>query len=354
LNILVVRLRLIGDVVFTTPAIRALRRRWPDATITYIVESSAAPVVSHNPDLTEVLVIPHERGWARVRADWRLARRLRAARFDLAIDMHGGPRSAWLTWASGARRRIGYDIDGRTWMYTEVAHRPRGLHPRHSVQNQWDLLRVVDPGIPADPTPEQDPTVMVAGPAAEASVADRWTQWHIPPDGRVVVLHVSAGNPFRRWPEPAFADVAAALVRQSPDRWVLITSGPSDLDAAGRVAAAAGSQTDASRVLVAGDLTLAELRAVLDRAALYVGGDSGPLHIASTSRVPIVGLYGPTLAERSAPWRSAQWPTRSVDVGTLPCRPCDQRVCAPGDYRCLTGIGANAVIEAAEALLETK
>lgn len=354
MNILVVRLRLIGDVVFTTPAVHALRRRWPDAHITYVVEAAAAPVVAHNSDISDLIVVPHERGWARVRADWQLARRLRAARYDMAIDMHGGPRSAWLTWASRAPRRVGYDIDGRTWMYTDVVHRPRGLHPRHSVQNQWDLLKAVDPNIPVDPTPETDPTRMVAGPAAEASVAHRLAEWRIPADGRVIVLHVSAGNPFRRWPEPAFADVVAALVRQSPDRWVLITSGPSDLEAAERVAAAARADVDPSRVLVAGDITLAELRALLDHAALYIGGDSGPLHIASTSRVPVVGLYGPTLPERSAPWRSASIPTRSLDAGALPCRPCDQRVCAPGDFRCLTGIGADAVRDAAEALLETK
>jgi ADP-heptose:LPS heptosyltransferase len=85
---------------------------------------------------------------------------------------------------------------------------------------------------------------------------------------------------------------------------------------------------------------------LFDRAALYIGGDSGPLHIAATTRVPIVGLYGPTLPVRSAPWRSDRYPTESVDVGELPCRPCDQRVCAPGDFRCLTRIQPEQVLEA--------
>jgi ADP-heptose:LPS heptosyltransferase len=89
----------------------------------------------------------------------------------------------------------------------------------------------------------------------------------------------------------------------------------------------------------------------MDRAALFVGGDSGPLHIASTSDVAIVGLYGPTLPARSAPWRPAELPTASVDVGELPCRPCHQRRCAPGDFRCLTTLSAAAVTEAAERLL---
>ncbi len=356
MNILLVRLRLIGDVVFTTPAIRALRRRFPDARLTYVVEPSAAPVVAHNPHLTDVLVTPPLRGWARLREDWRVARRLRAARFDLAIDFHGGPRSAWLTWASGAPRRVGYDIDGRAWMYTDVVHRPRGLHPRHSVENQWDLLRAIDPAWSDGPDPARDAVEMAAGPDADAAVTARWDQWRLPPDARAIVLHVSAGNPFRRWPEAAFADVITALVRQSPDRWVLVTSGPSDQDAASRVVEQARSAAGdrATRVIEARDLSLAELRALVGRAALYIGGDSGPLHVAATTTTPIVGLYGPTLAARSAPWRDRALPVASLDAGPLDCRPCDQRVCAPGDFRCLTGIRAATVVTAAEALLETK
>jgi ADP-heptose:LPS heptosyltransferase len=76
------------------------------------------------------------------------------------------------------------------------------------------------------------------------------------------------------------------------------------------------------------------------------------LHIASTSDIPIVGLYGPTLPERSAPWRPVDLGTASIDVGALPCRPCHQRTCVPGDFRCLTGISPDAVGREAERLLE--
>jgi ADP-heptose:LPS heptosyltransferase len=274
------------------------------------------------------------------------------------VDLHGGPRSAWLTWASGAPRRIGYDIDGRTWMYTETVHRPRGLHPRHSVENQWDLLPAVDTGFPLAPTRDQDRVEMPVSEEARTSVLARLCARGVPltPSARLVVFHVSAGNPFRRWPESAFANVAAGLVRQSTGRWVLLTAGPSDAAAVQRVLAQARIEAPeaADRLIDAGDVTLAELRALLDSAALYIGGDSGPLHVASTSDVPIVGLYGPTLAERSAPWRPDTIPVASVDVGALPCRPCDQRVCAPGDFRCLTSIPPEAVLAAAERLLENR
>jgi ADP-heptose:LPS heptosyltransferase len=104
-------------------------------------------------------------------------------------------------------------------------------------------------------------------------------------------------------------------------------------------------------VLQCGEFSLAELRALFDRAALYIGGDSGPLHVAATTAVPIVGLYGPTLPARSAPWRASRWRSEAVEVSDLPCRPCDQRTCEPGDFRCLGRIEPQQVIDAAERLL---
>jgi ADP-heptose:LPS heptosyltransferase len=96
---------------------------------------------------------------------------------------------------------------------------------------------------------------------------------------------------------------------------------------------------------------LAELRALIARSAVYIGIDSGPVHVAATTDTPIVQLLGPTLAERSRPWRDPRWFTEIVDVGALPCRPCNQRQCAPGDFRCLTRITADQVVAAAERAL---
>jgi ADP-heptose:LPS heptosyltransferase len=171
------------------------------------------------------------------------------------------------------------------------------------------------------------------------------------PEHRLIVMHVSAGNPFRRWPPPSFAAVAAALAASDERRRIVVTSGASDEGAAHQVVADARARLGDGalhRVLEETEFSLAELRALVERAALYIGGDSGPLHVAATSRVPIVGLYGPTLPARSAPWRSPDVPAESVEVTGLPCRPCDQRVCQPGDFRCLTWIQPQQVVEAAE------
>lgn len=346
MRVLLVRLREIGDVVFTTPAIRALRAHFPDAHLTYIVEPHAAPIVEGNPHLDRVIVAPRSRGLRGLARDVALGRSLRAARFDLAIDFHGGPRAGLLTWLSGATERIGYAIAGRGWMYTRRLARPRALRPRHSVENQWDLLAAL--GI-APPDRVAHAVEMPADPAVAADVAARLAAAGVADTDRVVVIHVSAGNPFRRWPPEHFVALTAALARRTGAR-IVVTSGPSERDAREHVVASARAllaADAAARVPSCGEFSLAELRALVDRAQLFIGGDSGPLHVAATSRVPIVGLYGPTLPARSAPWRDPVIPLASIEPGPLPCRPCHQRTCAPGDFRCLVSIPAERVVEAA-------
>ena len=351
MRILLVRLRQIGDVVFTTPAIHALRQRFPDAHLSYLVEPAAAPIVAGNPHLNEVIVAPRARGLRGWRDDLALGRRLRAQRYDLAIDFHGGPRASLLTWLSGASVRLGYDVVGRGWMYTRRIARPRALRRRHSVENQWDLLAPL--GV-APPDRAAFPMEMPPDAGAAAAVAARLGRAGVVDGNRLIVVHVSAGNPFRRWPAAYFVDLIVSLAAGDAARRVVVTSGPSEGDAANRVIAEAQARLGGARagqVLTCGEFSLAELRALLDCAALYIGGDSGPLHVAATTGVPIVGLYGPTLPIRSAPWRAGTWITESVDAGELPCRPCEQRVCEPGDFRCLTSITPALVSDAAERAL---
>ena len=352
MKILVLRLRLLGDVVFTTPLIRALRRHYPDAHLTYVVEPLAEPIVRNNPHLNEVLVVPLRRGLARVRDDMAVARRLRRERFDIAIDLHGGPRSGWLTWATRAPIRVGYTTPGRTWIYTHVVPRPADLGPMHSVLKQWELLRPL--GSEAC-VPARDAVEMPVDPDAQAALDRRLAQAGISRGDPLVVIHVSAGNPFRRWPAESFATLVVELARRDASRRFMLTSGPSDSNAARAIAARAREQLGAGGSAVAhGEFEVGELRALADRAAVYIGNDSGPRHIAATTSAPIVALFGPTLSERSMPWRDPRWFAEAVDGGTLPCRPCRQHTCEPGDFRCLTTIAPQRVVEAAERALLTR
>jgi ADP-heptose:LPS heptosyltransferase len=194
---------------------------------------------------------------------------------------------------------------------------------------------------------------MAVDPRAADGVRGRLARAGVGPGHRVIVVHVSAGNPFRRWPLESFAALVAQLVQADVSRRVIVISGPSERAAAAQVIDRSRALVPqcAERVLDCGEFDLDEVRALVDRAALFIGGDSGPMHIASTSAVPIVGLYGPTLPVRSAPWRSSEWPSEAAEVGGLPCRPCDQRTCVPGDFRCLTWLKPEDVAAAAERAL---
>ena len=166
-----------------------------------------------------------------------------------------------------------------------------------------------------------------------------------------------AHNPPRPRPAPARPMRRCrgrATASRDEETRVIVTSGPSDAAAAARVVAEARATLPTPKrdhVLEVGDFSLPELRALLDRAALYVGGDSGPLHLAATTTVPIVAVYGPTLPVRSEPWRDPSLVTESVETAGLACRPCDQRTCVPGDFRCLTRIAPDQVMAAAERAL---
>ena len=351
MHILLIRLRMIGDVVFTTPAIRAVRRQFPGARISYLVEDAAAPIVKGNPHLDEVIAVPLTSGIRRLADDWRIGADLRRRKFDLVVDFHGGPRGSWLTWLSRAPTRIGYTVAGRSWMYTTAIARPRGLRPRHSVQNQWDLLTAI--GI-ASPDPAHDPVEMAESVAASQAVDRRLAGCGIGTEAPLIVIHVSAGNPFRRWPAERFAETAAALVEEDPRRVVILTSGPSEVDAADQVGRAARERVGAehaARIAQCGEFDLAELRSLIGRAALFIGGDSGPLHIAGTTGTPVVGLYGPTLPVRSSPWRDGRIPSEVAEIDGLSCRPCEQRTCVHGDFRCLTTLPADKVIQASHRAL---
>lgn len=349
LNILLIRLRLVGDVVFTTPALRALRTRFPHARLTYLVEAAAAPILVGNSHLNDLVIVPRRRGLRRMWDDLTLARTLRRHAYDVVIDFHGGPRSSLLAWATRAPVRIGYTIAGRRWAYTRTVERPRDLRAaRHSVENQFDLLLPL--GISA-PDPVREPLEMAPDEAVEAMVGTKLRQAGAESGCPMVLVHVSAGNRFRCWPLESFAETIVRLAEADRRTRFVITAGPSDRPAAAIVSADVARRLGWNPVLDCGELSLAELRALAGRASLFIGGDSGPLHIAGTTSVPIVALYGPTLPARSAPWRDPGITHEAVEIADLPCRPCDQRRCVPGDYRCLTRISPEMVFGAAERAL---
>ena len=257
-----------------------------------------------------------------------------------------GPRSGWLTWATRAPMRVGYDVSGRRWMYTHRIARPRGYQPRHSVLNQWDLVAPVV-GTPGElPSPERDRVEMPVPDASRAAMRGatgidgrgaRRRSRSCCTRARESVPPVAGGVVSLKWPR--------TLAGDRRDRRVIVLGDRADESLAAEIAGepARRIRRRGGRILPALGWPLDHVRALMERAALFVGGDSGPMHIAATTDVPIVAIFGPTLPALWTPWRPARLPLAIVEAGPLPCRPCDQRVCQPGDFRCLRNIGPDRV-----------
>jgi ADP-heptose:LPS heptosyltransferase len=309
--------------------VAALKKTYPRSSLTYVVEKPYARLVEGNPALDEVIALEPRLS---APASLRLIRRLRARRFDAVIDFHGGPRTSLWTFLSGAGLKVGYLIRGRGWPYDIALPRGRAEGPIHSAENHLNLVRAAGAKV------GRPPTVFLPPPRpGEKARIDRIFRDNKLAGTKPVVLHIGAGNRFRDWGADNLAALARRLAALSGVR-VILAGGEADLD---RAEALLGSGTVPALSLV-GELNLAELREVIRRAALFVGPDSGPMHIASTTRTPIVALFGPTLPAHFAPWgREAVLVEKD-----LPCRPCNQRKCGRGDFHCLAGISVDEVFAA--------
>ena len=165
---------------------------------------------------------------------------------------------------------------------------------------------------------------MVVNDQARARIHERLGDAGVRSDDPLVVIHVSAGNPFRRWPMPSFVELIVTLAERDPRRRFLVTSGPSEQAARQTVMNAARARLGPARadtIVDVGELDLSELHATLAHAALFVGPDSGPLHIASTTKVPIVDSTGPRFPFDRGPGAARCFPPSRSRSPTFPAAP---------------------------------
>jgi heptosyltransferase I len=289
-RILLVRLSAIGDVIHTLPLVCAIRKRFPSVWLTWVVEEKAAAVLEGHAAINEVIVLP--RGWLKSPGRvWRLRRKLRQAKFDLAIDAQGLTKSAAAAWLSGAPRRIGFgDPWGRElsrWLNTELVDTTKP----HAVERHLELLR---------PLGIESPAVKFDIPESEASrlAAEEIIRNH-GAEGGFALIAPGAGWPSKLWPASRFAQVAAYLGRQWNLPTLVISGNAQERSWAEQIAT-----ESMGRAKPAPSMSLAVLAAVAKRARLFVGSDTGPLHLAAAVGTPCVGLYGPWSAEKHGPYGS--------------------------------------------------
>lgn len=334
-KILLIRLRRIGDVVMTTPALTTLREGFPFAKITYVIEAPYRELVEGHPALDRVIVLPRKPGIQEFRQQ---IRRIRGEAYDVVIDFHGGPRASLLTLFSGTRLKIGYKIKYKSFIYDFALPREPERGHFHSVENHINLVTALGIEPRSTHTLSLPPSTHL-----EVEKIQRVLGAHALENSKIIILHISAGNVFRDWGSERLVRLTNLLGQIPEVKIVLVGSGDD------RMAEETILKTsDAPLTSMVSRLNLRELKELISQSTLFVGPDSGPMHIASTTTTPIVAYFGPTLPAHFGPWKAQS----TVIEKDFDCRPCRQRQCIYGDIRCLKTISPEEVVEACLPYLE--
>ena len=377
-RILLIRPDHIGDLLFATPALRVLRKAFPDAHLACMIGPWGKAVLEHNPHLDQIIVCEFpaltRKPKASLLAPYRTlqtwAVRLRSLRFDMAVVLRFDHWwGALLTYLAGIPRRVGYDIpECRPFLTQAVPY----VSQRHEVQQNLTLVKRavhsrrgkafadkshteaclaldenVHPGHEVGReclTPTEFPVLAVDQEYITGYLAQRG----VAAEQNLVAVHPGAGAPVKLWRPEAWAQVADAIA----DRWqarIVITSSRDELDLAWSVYARMHSDA----IVAAGDTTLGQLAALFQRCRLVMGPDCGPLHLAAATGTPTVHLYGPVDPRKFGPWGDPEkHPVLTSDRECIPCNRLDYSSEELPSHPCVRGITTEAVLGAAERLLE--
>jgi lipopolysaccharide heptosyltransferase I len=303
LRIAIVKLSSLGDVIHALPVARALRRAYPAAHLTWVVEAREYALLRDHPDLDAVLSVD-TRLWRRLirrpvgaRLVWRkLARlqaRIRASRFDVTLDVQGLIKSGLLTASTGAPLRIGFSPAWcGEWPNSLFTNR-HVTPPEHALHVVEQYLALLEPLGVAEAKPEFH---IPARPEAERRMEEFLGGQGITRHDTLIALNPGAGRANKRWPVPHMRALAERLGAE-PGVHVLLLWGPGELDMARQI-----RDGLSVKAILAPPTDLDELTALLRRSALLVANDTGPLHLAAALGTPSLGLYGPTPAQRNRPY----------------------------------------------------
>src|SRR5437773_621339 len=326
-RILGIELRYVVDVLLATPVLSRLRESFPKARLVMLVNSGTDDMVRDHPALDEVLVL--ERG--NLAQQWRFVQDLRRRHFDLVIDLTDADRSALLSWLSRGPMRLGYNSEGR-WrgvLYTQVVDADR--FAMHTVRYHLKAMEAL--GLTGQP-----PAPFLAVAPEARREADRLLgEAGVDGERPFVCLHPGARWWFKAWPAERFAALADLIQTETASQ-ALFIGGDQERSLESRIAD--GMKTSFRSLIE--KTSLQDLAAVLERAALMVSNDNGPMHMAAALRVPVIGLFGPSDPAVWGPWGDGH---RTFYKG-LDCRACFHPDCFRGEQNCMRLITLQEVWEA--------
>ncbi len=349
-RILIVRLSAVGDVVRTLPSLASLRKNFPSARIAWIVEEKSSDILLGQPELDEVIVFPRK-AWSQylLTGRWRsltrevaaFIRRLRQERFDLTIDFHGILKSGLLSALTGAGFRIGFGRGFCKEMNYLFSNWRVSLP--HNAISRFERNRRLLEGMGLD---TKSAVFRLSIPREDREyVEDFFKQHDLKSRYPIVALNPGTSDKmaFKRWFPESYARVADRLVKET-GATIILTWGPGER----RTAEEVQSLMESPCVILCPTTSLKQLAAIYQGCHLYLGNDTGPMHIASLMGTPVIVIYGPTDPVVNAPYDG----TPSIQVRSdLPCSPCRDRDCQKLD--CLRAVKPEDVLTAVKNLLSS-
>lgn len=328
-KILIVKPSALGDIVHTLPVLNALRRRFPDSKIDWVVAKGLHQIVENHPMIRKLWIIDKNK-WkklALIKETFaeiaRLRKELMAEKYDLTIDLQGLLRTGLITKFAGSPVRIGFAAarEGAPIFYTDKVE--ADWECEHAVERYLRLVEQLgcDTAHPEFPLPPFDENIPLLN--------------ELP--ARFALISPSAGKEANRWPAERFGEVAAGLDVPS----VVIGD-----NRAAELAEVVVSNSDGKAVSVAGRTSITDLLALTKHSDLLVANDTGPIHIAAALGVPVCAVFGPANPVRTGPYGDIH----KVVSLRLPCSPCHakRRHC---DWKCLRELDSHTVLAAAKKLL---
>ncbi|MCY3742002.1 MAG: glycosyltransferase family 9 protein [Candidatus Poribacteria bacterium] len=327
-KILLIRLSSLGDIVLTTPAIRAVRARFPDAYISMLIAKQSAEILRENPHLNEIITFDRLAKDKDTGEMLRIMRHLREAKFTMAIDFQRKFRTEMLMYFSGATERVG---KGR---FCTVRVPEQGN--KHATAHYFDLLHAA--GIPA----EDRRLELFLSESERLDATQRFDAAGVNNEALTVGLFPGAGWKLREWMPERFAAIGDRLVEHFNAN-VLIFGGPKEATLVRTVV----NLMNAPAIPFAGNLQVRQLAACLEKCDLFLTNDTGPMHIAAAVGTPTVSLFGPGDHIRFQPLGTLHQTIRHA----VPCSPCKQFTDKCKDNICMKGIGVDEVWESISGAL---
>ena len=333
-RILIIEVNWLGDILFTTPAIRAVRENNPDAFISCVAVPRCVDMLKGNPHIDDIIVFDEKGRDRGIIKKLQFISILRKKRFDTVISFHRSMSRMLMAAIAGIPRRVGYYTRKRSWLLTDSVEQP--IQEPHRVEYFLNITRAIG----AD-TENKDYEFNISHGAFE-NAEKILTQAGVDINEKFFIVNPGANWLPKRWPAARYGELCKRL-KDVYNVKIIITGSEKDIRLADEIIAS----SENAAVSICAKTGLKELGAVMKKASLVVANDSGPMHIAVSQKTPTVALFGPTSPDITGPYGRARYIVlNKYSECEIPCyQLCD-------DYRCMEAISVDDVMEAADKMIE--